>query len=261
MSVWYYQVSGEVVGPVSLDELRQRFEAGGIGLRTYVREGSDGRWIEAARLDRLLDEGLQPLSGSAVALADEDSPLASDDSDDDSHVVRRSPLTLRPCSDCGAMVSQRALACPRCGRSFHGAYHKIPYRGEHPIPILVIFTLLAVAFVLSSPVIVHRVALKIGASMLADPVAVSQIAILVSAMYALSMVVCGALGGAVGASRMAYYTGILLGLFFGPLGVFVTFALDKRAQCPNCCSRLGGLARECPYCHCGLAWEMQPQWY
>jgi DNA-directed RNA polymerase subunit RPC12/RpoP len=60
---------------------------------------------------------------------------------------------------------------------------------------------------------------------------------------------------------MAYYTGLLLGLFFGPLGVFAAFAIDKRPQCPNCLSRLGGLARECPYCHARLIWAKEVRWY
>jgi len=90
---------------------------------------------------------------------------------------------------------------------------------------------------------------------------VGTLAVIVAAGYVLSMLVCAVLGGAVGAPRMAYFTGLLLGLFFGPLGVFAAFAIDKRPLCPSCFERLNGIAKECPACHSGLTWVLARRWY
>jgi hypothetical protein len=89
----------------------------------------------------------------------------------------------------------------------------------------------------------------------------SQLALIAAGCYVVSMLGCAGLGGAVGAPRMAYFTGLLLGLFFGPLGVFAAFAIDKRPHCPNCFARLNGIARECPACHFGLTWVLRRRWY
>jgi len=83
----------------------------------------------------------------------------------------------------------------------------------------------------------------------------------VVAFYVFSMLACTFLGGAVGRPRMAYVTGCFLGLFFGPLGVFAAFGIDKRPKCPQCSTRLNGLAKECPACHARLVWKTVPLWY
>lgn len=175
--------------------------------------------------------------------------------------VHRSPLALRPCSDCGTMVSRRASVCPHCGRSFHESSLTIPYRGEHPIPVLAVFTMLAIAFVLVTPVVAYGAANTLAYHGTQDETAAGRIAFLAAVGWVISMVACAVLGGAVGAPRMAYVTGIFLGLFFGPLGVFAAFAIDKRPQCLHCFTRLGGLAEECPSCHSRLTWEVQARWY
>jgi hypothetical protein len=137
----------------------------------------------------------------------------------------------------------------------------VPYRGEHPIAVLVFFAVLAFVFVLATPVILYFAADSLAAGAGLSEAAQGRIAFLTAAAYTVSMVVCSVLGRAVGAARMAFYTGMLLGLFFGPLGVLVAFAVDKRTQCPNCYSRLGGLARQCPYCQANLRWERRRRWY
>jgi RNA polymerase subunit RPABC4/transcription elongation factor Spt4 len=200
-------------------------------------------------------------SGESAAGADSEARPPDDRVDAQGPVVRRSPLTLRPCADCGKMVSRHARACPECGRSFHGSTFEVPYAGEHPVPVWVFFVLLATAFVLASPVLVHRLVLSVASATPEAGDMASQLAIVVAGCYVVSMLVCGAVGGAVGAPRMAYFTGLLLGLFFGPLGVFAAFAIDKRPRCPNCFARLNGLARECPACHSGLTWVLTRRWY
>lgn len=266
MSDWYYQAMGGVQGPVSFEELRQLADRGEINERTLARQGADGPWRAAAEVHGLFVEP----SGAETLLSDEvgeEVDAARYESDraesvgEHEHRVRRSPLTLRPCSDCGKMVSRHARSCPECGRPYRENTYQIPYTGEHPIPVWVIFSLLAVAFVLVSPVVVHRVVLTVATRTPEAGEFADKLAVIVAVGYLLSMLVCAALGAAVGAPRMAYFTGLLLGLFFGPLGVFVAFAIDKRPQCPNCFERLGGIAKECPRCQSGLTWVMARSWY
>ncbi len=267
MTDWYYQAMGSVQGPVSFEELRQSADRGEITDRTLVREGSDGPWLAAAEVSGLFvelsAESSLPLSeaGGEEAGAARSEPGRGDSVGEQEYQVRRSPLTLRPCSDCGKMVSRHARACPECGRPFRESTFEIPYMGEHPIPVWVFFSLVAVAFILISPVAVHRVVLSVAArSSEVDEVA-GQLAVIAAGGYVLSMLVCAALGAAVGAPRMAYFTGLLLGLFFGPLGVFAAFAIDKRPHCPSCFERLNGIAKECPACHSGLTWVLARRWY
>lgn len=264
--MWYYRRASDVLGPITWEELQQKADQGEITPETPVRQGSEGAWRSAAEVEGLW---LTP-TGSIEGLAEDDEQVQPGPAAEGAQVApvsaeaaprARSPLSLRPCSDCGTMVSQHASMCPHCGRSFHALSLSVPYRGEHPVPVWVFFTLLAVAFMLASPVVIHRGIARVAAESLKDELAAQAIAVAVAVVYAVSMVCCAVLGGAVGAPRMAYYTGLLLGLFFGPLGVFAAFAIDKRPQCPNCCTRLGGLARECPACHAHLTWTMKVRWY
>lgn len=264
--MWYYQRASEVVGPVAWEELQQKADEGEISPDTPVRRGAEGPWRPASDVEGLW---LAPV-GSIEGLADEEPEASSAGELGATQFApaavevaprARSPLSLRPCSDCGTMVSQHATMCPNCGRWFHALSLSVPYRGEHPVPVWVFFTVLALTFMLASPVLIHRGIAQVATESLKDELAAHAIALAVAVVYAVSMVCCAVLGGAVGAPRMAYYTGLLLGLFFGPLGVFAAFAIDKRPQCPNCCTRLGGLARECPACHAHLTWTMKVSWY
>ena len=268
MTEWYYQAMGSVVGPIAWDELREKADREEISEGTPVREGPDGPWRPASHVDGLIEEpvgkaDLQALEAGdeAAAGADAEARTSAEGADAQSPVVRRSPLTLRPCADCGKMVSRQARTCPECGRSFRGLTFEVPYAGEHPVPVWVFFALLAAAFVLASPVLVHRLVLTVASTTPEAGEMAAQLAIVVAGCYVVSMLVCAAVGGAVGAPRMAYFTGLLLGLFFGPLGVFAAFAIDKRPRCPNCLARLNGLARECPACHSSLTWVLIRRWY
>ena len=179
--------------------------------------------------------------------------------------IQRSPLALRPCSDCGQMVSKQASTCPRCGRAFHESSYTARYQSEQPVVIFALISLLAMAFLFLSPLIVYRVAVTLAPSVIGagqgQDVAYSRFGLAVVGFYVFAMLACTFLGGAVGRPRMAYVTGCFLGLFFGPLGVFAAFAIDKRPQCPQCSSRLNGLAKECPSCHARLVWKTVPSWY
>ena len=179
--------------------------------------------------------------------------------------IRRSPLALRPCSDCGKMVSKQASTCPSCGRAFHESSFTARYRGEQPVVIFALISILAIVYLFLSPLVVYQIAVILAPNVIGagegQDVAFSTFGLVVVAFYVFSMLACTFLGGAVGRPRMAYVTGCFLGLFFGPLGVFVAFAIDKRPQCPQCSSRLNGLAKECPACHARLVWKTVPMWY
>jgi len=268
MTEWYYQVAGEVVGPVSLEELKQKAADGEINEETSVREGADGKWTAASDVGGLLDwpAGSTEAAGSgedigALASMEADLEDVPDEEQKEEPGVRRSPLSLRPCLDCGTMVSKQADACPNCGRLFHESSPIVHYYGEHPIPVLVFFTALAILFVLLTPLAVYSIAVRLAPEAVATNGGASAFALIVTAIYVFSMIACGLLGRAVGAPKMASVTGLFLGLFFGPLGVFAAFAIDKRPQCCHCSSRLDGLARECPHCHARLIWQVEAAWY
>jgi len=50
---WYYQIMGEVVGPISIEELEEKAKSGAIPLDTLVRQGN-GEWQPANSIDGLL---------------------------------------------------------------------------------------------------------------------------------------------------------------------------------------------------------------
>ena len=266
MPEWYFQVMDQAIGPLSLEELKQKAAQGEIDEKTPLREGLDGYWVEASQIDGLinlnvgplevpeLEEGLDP--GMALE-ADSAGVLGKAEKQQRG----RKALSLRPCADCGRMVSQQAVECPDCGRLFNDSSLVIQYQGEHPVPVMVLFTVLAVAFVVFSPMAVYAVALTWASWFGGDAGTNAGFALGVSGLYLLMVIVCGLLGRAVGAPRMAYYTGLLLGLFFGPLGVFAAFAVDKRPKCCHCTGRLNGFARRCPHCRARLVWHSGTAWY
>jgi RNA polymerase subunit RPABC4/transcription elongation factor Spt4 len=253
MTEWYYQVTGETLGPLSREQLEQKARDGEIEQVTLVREGAEGAWTAASDIPGLFDSLAEPAEPPAGG------------GDGQGLDVRRSPLNLRPCSDCGTMVSKQASICPQCGRAFHESSFTARYRGEQPVVIFALMSLLAIVFLFLSPLVVYAIAVKLAPSVIqageAQDVAYGRFALVVVALYVFGMLSCTLLGGAVGKPRMAYVTGCFLGLFFGPLGVFTAFAIDKRPQCPQCASRLNGMAKECPNCHARLIWKVRPTWY
>ena len=263
MAQWYYQVVDEILGPVSLDEVKVKVEGGEIGENSLVRHGADGEWVAISAIEELRQAMVEPLAdlrpeGDEQSLAGiaAESEVAS--TADESRDVKRSPLSLRPCSDCGTMVSKQAGVCPSCGRSFHESSIEVRYKGEQPVPVLAFFTILAIAFVVVSPILVYLVATSIAGQFTDSG---ETIGAALAGLHLVSMITCTLMGGAVGKPRMAYVTGLFLGLFFGPLGVFAASAIDKRPKCGQCFGRLSGLPRECPSCHSRLIWKVETSWY
>ena len=262
MAQWYYQVMDEILGPVSLDELKEKIDDGEIDDKTLVREGAGGEWVVASGAEELKQSMVEPLDdlqpdGDDASLAD----VASGPPADMGRDVKRSPLSLRPCSDCGTMVSKQASVCPNCGRSFHEFSVEVRHKGEQPVPVLAFFAILAIAFVTVSPIIVFLVAASVAEQFTDNDMNSMMVGLAFSGSYLVLMITCTLMGGAVGKPRMAYVTGLFLGLFFGPLGVYVASAIDKRPQCGQCFDRLSGLPRECPSCHSRLIWKVETSWY
>ena len=254
MTQWYYQVAGETVGPVSEEQLQQKVREGEIGQETMVREGAEGAWTAASEVPAL-----------SAPIGELSENPGAEEAGEPGLDARRSPLNLRPCSDCGATVSKQASTCPQCGRAFHESSFTARYGGEQPVVTFVLMSLLGLAFLFLSPLAVYWIAIRLAPSLIqaaeAQDVAYTGFALVVVVLYVFAMLSCTLLGGAVGKPRHAYLTGCFLGLFFGPLGVFTAFAIDKRPQCPQCASRLNGMAKECPSCHARLIWKVVPTWY
>lgn len=53
---FFYQVMGEVFGPINGLELREKAVAGDVTTETLVRIGEEGDWVHARRLSNLFDE-------------------------------------------------------------------------------------------------------------------------------------------------------------------------------------------------------------
>lgn len=62
-------------------------------------------------------------------------------------------------------------------------------------------------------------------------------------------------GYAAGRRFNAPFTGFLLGLIFGPIGVIIAGFNDGRPQCAACRQRIERWASLCPYCHSRLTWD------
>jgi RNA polymerase subunit RPABC4/transcription elongation factor Spt4 len=256
MAQWYYQIMDDILGPVSLDELNEKVVGGEIDEKSLVRQGAGGEWVMVSDMKELKQSIVGPL-GDLQPEDDGDSPTEIASGLD----VKRSPLSLRPCSDCGTMVSKQASVCPKCGRAFHESSVEVRYKGEQPVPVLAFFAVLAIAFVALSPVVVYFVAASIAAGYFTDSETCMTIGLSLGGLQLVSVITCTLMGGAVGKPKMAYITGLFLGLFFGPMGVFVASAIDKRPKCGQCFSRLSGLPRECPSCHSRLIWKVETRWY
>lgn len=60
---WYYQVMGEVLGPVSASELKRLAKEGPVTNDSLVRSGEQGDWIHADRVKGLLDDAVRGENG------------------------------------------------------------------------------------------------------------------------------------------------------------------------------------------------------
>lgn len=97
---------GEQFGPVSLEELRSKVAAGEVVPDTLVRSDIRRDWVLADQIDGLFDNRQEHAVASPAPPPVIPPPVPN-------QLVRNSSLCA--CSDCGAMISKRATACPKCG--------------------------------------------------------------------------------------------------------------------------------------------------
>lgn len=71
-SSWYFQSLGNVVGPISSTELRQRVAQGQIDANTMVAKDVPERWVRADRITGLVPQGPH-VAGSTQASSASDS--------------------------------------------------------------------------------------------------------------------------------------------------------------------------------------------
>jgi hypothetical protein len=122
---WHYQTNGNIVGPLSTQQLKQAAAEGHITNETRVRK-DNGNWVPAVKVAGLL----VPV---AVALPAEDwatpPPLVEEPVlaemappepvyDEVVGIQLPRPSRLVPCPDCDHQVSKKAHTCPNCGLPF-----------------------------------------------------------------------------------------------------------------------------------------------
>lgn len=61
-------------------------------------------------------------------------------------------------------------------------------------------------------------------------------------------IICGTIGGLIGASRNNTGSGVLFGVLLGPIGWVLTLFIDKRSKCPACQSPVPDKAMRCGQC-------------
>jgi hypothetical protein len=73
-SNWYFQSLGNVIGPISSTELRQRVSQGQIDANTMVAKDEPDRWVRADRVTGLIGPpGPHTVTGPPAPAADSDS--------------------------------------------------------------------------------------------------------------------------------------------------------------------------------------------
>jgi hypothetical protein len=67
--------------------------------------------------------------------------------------------------------------------------------------------------------------------------------------YFIFWILCGIIGGMIGANKGAGCTGAILGLLFGPLGIIIVIIMKgNRVKCRYCQSYIDPKAIVCPHC-------------
>lgn len=98
---WYFKEMGEEVGPVSANTLRKYAQEGRIAKDTYVRTGTDGKWLWAERVKGLFDPSPPIAKTPSKDQAKEPAPQLS-------------PVE-KACPSCQTVLPPGAVLCVHCG--------------------------------------------------------------------------------------------------------------------------------------------------
>ncbi|QDU39199.1 hypothetical protein Mal4_35360 [Maioricimonas rarisocia] len=93
---YFYQIMGEVIGPISATELRHAAQEGKLDKDTLVRAGNDGRWVTADKVKGLFGASLTPTEPQEAPPISEIDP--SDVRLRNSHASDLKPSTAAPIS-------------------------------------------------------------------------------------------------------------------------------------------------------------------
>lgn len=103
---FYVEIDGEERGPIDSMQLRALAERGALRRENWIRKAESNHWHPAHEVKGLFTEE-EELPADALVLVE--TPT-------EEPTVDVSTITnLRPCPDCGRMVSRRADQCPGCG--------------------------------------------------------------------------------------------------------------------------------------------------
>lgn len=67
--------------------------------------------------------------------------------------------------------------------------------------------------------------------------------------FLLFWLACAVLGSMIGSAKGAGFSGFVLGLLLGPIGVLIVLVSNgNRRKCPLCAERIQVAAKVCPHC-------------